>query len=159
MCREGSPTRHWKMALCSLSTGQDGNVVLGGLAGDFLPGHDEDFLAGDGDGLAGPDGGERGGESGGADDGDEYHVGLGHGSELDETLGATVTGGAVGELAADGVKSGGIVKGDGAVIEAAAHMRPAEGEADVAYLRQRAIAGIAIDLEDALKAGKVRNRL
>ena len=38
-------------------------------------------------------------------------------------------------------------------------MRPAEGEVHVALLGERAIAGIAVDLENALEAGKMRDRL
>ena len=38
-------------------------------------------------------------------------------------------------------------------------MRPAERESDVAPFSQRAIAGIAVDLENALEAGEVRDRL
>ena len=49
--------------------------------------------------------------------------------------------------------------GDGAVIEAAAHMRPAEGEADVAPLSQGTVASVAIDLKDAPEARKMHDRL
>ena len=46
-----------------------------------------------------------------------------------------------------------------ALVEAAAHMRPAEGEAHVALFCERAIAGVAVDLKDALEAGEMRDRL
>ena len=49
--------------------------------------------------------------------------------------------------------------GDEAFVEAAPHVGPAEGEADVALLGERAIAGVAVDLKDALEAGKMRDRL
>jgi hypothetical protein len=38
-------------------------------------------------------------------------------------------------------------------------MGPAEREADVAFLGERAIAGITVDLENALETGEMRNRL
>jgi hypothetical protein len=37
-------------------------------------------------------------------------------------------------------------------------MRPAEGKLDVAALGQRAIAGIAVNLQHACEAGEVRGR-
>ena len=49
--------------------------------------------------------------------------------------------------------------GDEAFVEAAPQVRPAEGEAHVALLGERAIAGVAVDLENALEAGKMRDRL
>ncbi len=49
--------------------------------------------------------------------------------------------------------------GDEAFVEAAAQVGPAEGEAHVALLGKRAIAGIAVDLENALEAGKMGDRL
>jgi hypothetical protein len=49
--------------------------------------------------------------------------------------------------------------GDGALIEATPNMRPAEGKTDVALLCERAIAGVAVDLENALEASKMGNRL
>ena len=49
--------------------------------------------------------------------------------------------------------------GDDAFIEAPPQMRPAEGEAHVALLGERAIAGVAVDLKNALEAGKMRDRL
>jgi hypothetical protein len=49
--------------------------------------------------------------------------------------------------------------GDGAFVEAAPQMRPAEGEADVTFVCKRAIAGVAVDLKDALEARKMRDRL
>jgi hypothetical protein len=36
-------------------------------------------------------------------------------------------------------------------------VRPAEGEHHIAFARERAIAGIAVDLKDALKPGKMRD--
>src|SRR3954467_10391205 len=49
--------------------------------------------------------------------------------------------------------------GDGAVVETAAHMRPAACEADLALLSQRPVPGVAVDLENALEAGEMRDRL
>ena len=48
--------------------------------------------------------------------------------------------------------------GSGEFVEAAAHMRPAEGEPHVALFRQRAIAGVAVDLQHALEAGQMHHR-
>ena len=49
--------------------------------------------------------------------------------------------------------------GDEALVEAAPQVRAAEGEAHVALLGKCAIAGIAVDLEHALEAGKMSDRL
>ena len=80
--------------------GQDGDLVLRGLARHFLAGHDEDFLAGHGDVLARTNGRQRRRESCRADDGDEDHVRLRHGRELDQPLGPAVACGAGGKFAA-----------------------------------------------------------
>jgi hypothetical protein len=49
--------------------------------------------------------------------------------------------------------------GDKAFVEAAAHVGPAEGGAHIPLLGEHAIASIAIDLENALEAGKMGYRL
>ena len=49
--------------------------------------------------------------------------------------------------------------GGGEVIEAPADVRSAEGERHAVFLRQRAIAGVAIDLHDAAEPRKMRERL
>jgi hypothetical protein len=48
---------------------------------------------------------------------------------------------------------------DGEFIKPAAHMRPTEGELDIALLSQRAIAGVAVDLENPLEIGEMCNGL
>ena len=59
------PCRHWWMALCSLSTGQDRHALPRGRRGDDGAGHHQDFLVGQRDGLAGVDGGQHGLQRGG----------------------------------------------------------------------------------------------
>src|SRR6516164_3058633 len=49
--------------------------------------------------------------------------------------------------------------GDGALVETAPQVRPAEGERDIALARERPISGVAVDLKDALEAGEMRDRL
>ncbi len=44
--------------------------------------------------------------------------------------------------------------GDGALVEAAPQMRPAEAEADVTFVCKRAIASVPLDLKDALEAAR-----
>ena len=48
--------------------------------------------------------------------------------------------------------------GGGELIKPSAHMRPAESEFDVAALGEDAIAGVAIDLENAFEAGEMGDR-
>ena len=48
--------------------------------------------------------------------------------------------------------------GGGELVEAPAHMGPAEGELDVAALGEHAIAAIAVDLQDAVEAGEMGDR-
>ncbi|KAF2988696.1 hypothetical protein MJC1_04225 [Methylocystis sp. MJC1] len=47
----------------------------------------------------------------------------------------------------------------GEFVEAPADVRPAEGERHAVLLRQRAIAGVTVDLHDAREASKMRERL
>ena len=47
----------------------------------------------------------------------------------------------------------------GDLIEPPSHMRPAEREAHVALFGEDAVAGVAVDLENALEAGEMRDRL
>ena len=47
----------------------------------------------------------------------------------------------------------------GELIEPPSHMRPAEREAHVALFGEGAVAGVAVDLENALEAGEMRDRL
>ena len=47
----------------------------------------------------------------------------------------------------------------GELIEPPAHVRPAEREAHIALFGKGAIAGVAVDLENALEAGEMRERL
>jgi hypothetical protein len=49
--------------------------------------------------------------------------------------------------------------GDGTFVEATPNMGPTEGEGDVAFLRERPIAGVTVDFENALEAGEMRDRL
>jgi hypothetical protein len=91
----GWPSRHWKTALCSLSTGS--SRAPGARRGhDELAGEHEDFLRGEREILAGGERGERGSQAGGADDGDEHDVGLGQLREFDQP----------GEPAVDSVPAG-----------------------------------------------------
>ena len=48
--------------------------------------------------------------------------------------------------------------GGGEFVEVAAHMRPAESKLHIAALGELAIAGIAVDLQDALEAGEMGDR-
>ncbi len=52
-----------------------------------------------------------------ANNGDEHHVGLKHGGELNESFRSAVTGRARGKLTAYGIQLRRIVKGDGAGLE------------------------------------------
>ena len=49
--------------------------------------------------------------------------------------------------------------GDGALVEAAPQVRPAEGERHVALVGERTISGVAVNLKDALEARKMRDWL
>src|SRR5690606_21624175 len=105
---------------------------------------------------------------------DEFELGLEPGLErLDDRAAlllaraAALVGGATADLALDRVERGDALQrlagdrrgpGDGELVEAPAHMSPAEGELDVAALGERAVAAIAIDLQHALEAGQVGHR-
>ncbi len=47
---------------------------------------------------------------------------------------------------------------DGELIEASADMSPAKGELNVSALGERAIAGVAVDLQDTPEAGQMDDR-
>jgi hypothetical protein len=48
--------------------------------------------------------------------------------------------------------------GDSQFVEAPPDVRPAEGEFDVTALGERTVAGVAVDLKDALKSSQMRAR-
>ena len=69
---------HWKIALCSLSTGSSGAPRLAHRRHEERPGHDQRFLVGEQHALAGARRGERRGEPGGADDRRHHGVDVRH---------------------------------------------------------------------------------
>ena len=90
----------------------------------------------------------------------------GPGSSLSTS--AAIAGGEAAEFGSDGVQGADPLQhlagdrrgaGDGQFVERPADVRPAEGELHRPGLGQRSIAAVAIDLERALEAGQVLDRL
>ena len=79
------PSRHWKTALCSESTGRSGDPALAGRRGHQAARHHERLLVGERHALAALDGGHRRQQTGAAHDGREDHVGLDLAGERHET--------------------------------------------------------------------------
>ena len=99
MCRDGSPTRHWKIALCSLSTGRMATLCFAASRVTSSPAMTRISLLATASVFSGADGRERRGQSRRAHDGDEHHVGFGQGREFDQAFRAAVTGDARPEVA------------------------------------------------------------
>ena len=102
------------MALCSLSTGRMGTLCLAASRVTSSPAMTRISLLATAMSLPARMAASAGREARRADDGDEHHVGLGHGGEFDEAFGSAVAGGAGGKLAANGVEFRRVVKRDGA---------------------------------------------